>query len=123
MIINLFPTDRSIVERVSVQVSEYSERNGGSDNGTWFIVEVLFPDGKHVWSSYHRSVEDARRAAENEAAARSADLLTVSMWPNREVSEAALCSAPPFEIDVTNKAHLRQIYNQLIEVDRGRKRE
>ena len=45
MIIKLFLTEQSIVERVSLQVAEYSQRNGGSDNGTLFAVEVLFPDG------------------------------------------------------------------------------
>ncbi|MCC5962820.1 MAG: hypothetical protein JJU09_06805 [Rhodobacteraceae bacterium] len=98
----------------------YSQQNGGSDNGTWFIVEVLFPDGTHVWSSHHRNVEDACRAAQEEAAARSADLLTESMWPNRKVGEAALRAAQPFQIDLTNKAQLQQIYMQLIEINQQR---
>lgn len=81
-IIKLFPTEQSIVERVSVQVSEYSQRNGGADNGCLFAVEVLFPDGKWWAVGYYKSLEEAKAAATKEAAERGADLIAVSFWPN-----------------------------------------
>ena len=79
MIIPLF--GGSAVAKVSVQVSEYSERNGGYDNGALFAVEVLFPDGKWVVMGYHKVLSAARQHAREEAEARAADLLSVSLWP------------------------------------------
>lgn len=81
MIIKLFPTANSVVDRVSVQVSKYSEENGGSNSGTLYIVEVVFPDGQWIQSSHHRVLEAAQRAAREEATARGAELLTHSLWP------------------------------------------
>ena len=83
MIVSLFPTENSCLNKVSVQVSEYGEKNGGCDNGTLFVVEVLFPDGKWWEVSHHRSLHEARLAASKEAAARSADLLPVTLWSDR----------------------------------------
>ncbi|WP_334151610.1 hypothetical protein [Hyphomicrobium sp.] len=87
MITKLFPETEGVVSRVSVQISEYSERNGGAEEGmgTLFAVEVLFPDGKWSNVGYFKDLDEARRAAENEAAARGADMLSVSCWPNRQV--------------------------------------
>tara|TARA_R110000751_G_scaffold307812_1_gene431820 strand:- start:13203 stop:13472 length:270 start_codon:yes stop_codon:yes gene_type:complete len=86
MIRKLFPEAEHVVSKVSVQVSEYSERNGGADHGTLFAVEVLFPDGKWSNMGWFRDLSEARRTAENEVAARGADLLPVSLWPNRQVA-------------------------------------
>lgn len=69
MIHKLFPTPQSIVDRVTVMVSEYSEANGGSDCGTLYLVEVMFPDGKWWSVSHHRVLAEARAAARAEARA------------------------------------------------------
>lgn len=85
MIRKLFDNENATVAKVSVQVSEYSERNGGSDDGTLYAVEVLFPDGKWTNVGYHRDLANARLAAREEAAARGADILLASRWPTRQV--------------------------------------
>lgn len=87
MITRLFDDCRSGISRVSVQVSEYSERNGGADRGTLYAVEVLFPDGKWSNMGYYRDLAEARRAASEEANARGAELLEISIWPTRKVQE------------------------------------
>lgn len=89
MITRLFGGTSGTVSKVSVQVSEYSERNGGADSGTLYAVEVLFPDGKWFNMGYHRDLAEARRAASKEAKARGAELLAISKWPARQVQEGA----------------------------------
>ena len=85
MVRKLFSSDKNFVTRPTVQVSEYSEENGGSDSGTLYAVEVLFPDGTSVYSGFYRDLPSANTAAKTEAAARGAELLSESVWPNRQV--------------------------------------
>lgn len=85
MIVDLFSGDVCGITRATVQVSKYSEENGGSDSGTLYIVEVLFPDGKWNSAGHFRDLGEARAAAAIEAEARDAELLTESRWPNRKV--------------------------------------
>lgn len=85
-----FPTHdaNSIVARVSVQISEYSEANGGRDPGdrTLYAVEVLFTDGTWSTVDFYNDYSEARRIALGEAEARGADLLEESLWPTRKVT-------------------------------------
>lgn len=85
-VVEISKSKNACVSKVSVQVSEYSEANGGADNGTLYVVEVLFPDGTWVMTSHHKSLADAVDDAKSEAEKRDALLLTESMWPNRKVS-------------------------------------
>lgn len=82
----MFQDDTGTVQRVSVQVSKYSEENGGSNCGTLFLVEVLFPDGKWEVISRHKDLEEAQQAARREAETRDAVVLAQSFWPNRKVN-------------------------------------
>lgn len=81
----------SIVSQVSVQVSEYSEENGGTDPGTGrlFAVETLFTDGKWNPEGYHRTLPAASEHAAQVAKDRGAVLLEKSLWPNRQVKGGA----------------------------------
>lgn len=76
------------VNQVSVQVSEYSEKNGGVDPGarTLFPVEVLFIDGTWVIAGHFYTLSDAKLAASKEAEKRNAVLLEKSLWPTRQVT-------------------------------------
>lgn len=78
----------SCVSQVSVQVSKYSEENGGSDHetGTVYAVETLFPDGTWVNEGYYRLLAGADVKAQGVAIARGAVLLPESIWPNRKVA-------------------------------------
>ena len=75
-----FPPERMrLVREVSVQISKYPQDDGRD----LFSVEVLYPDGtwdhvRHAWSR-----EKAEEMALEEADARDARLLAVSMWPGR----------------------------------------
>lgn len=82
----IFEEDTGTVQRVSVQVSKYSEENGGSNLGTLFLVEVLFPDGKWEVISRHKDLAEAQKAARVEAEVRDAVVLAQSFWPNRKVN-------------------------------------
>ena len=72
--------------RAAVQVSEYSEDNRGSDSGTMYMVEALFPDDTWANCGFYRDLGEAKQAAEIEAKARNAVLLAESCWPNRKVT-------------------------------------
>ena len=76
------------VSRVSTQVSEFSEKNGGTDagGGTIFAVETLFLDGKWVTDGHFRSLIEAKDKAKQVSDERGSDLLTESIWPNRKVT-------------------------------------
>lgn len=89
MIVNLFEDAPGIVSKVSVHVSEYSEANGGSDKGTLYAVEVLFPDGKSAYIGFYKDLAEAWRIAGREAVARRADLLPHSLWKDRQVTVGA----------------------------------
>lgn len=86
-VIRMRQSTLSCVARVSVQVSEYSAENGGRDAGeaTLYAVEVLFPDGTWVVEDYHRDTTLARSHQLALAHARGADVLSESIWPNRQV--------------------------------------
>ncbi|MDH4541076.1 MULTISPECIES: hypothetical protein [Sulfitobacter] len=75
------------VSQVSVQVSMYSEKNGGVDPGerALYPVEVLFPDGTWEIASHFYTLADAKLAASLEAEKRDAVLLEKSFWPTRQV--------------------------------------
>lgn len=79
-------SENSCVDRVSVQVSEYSEENGGASigSGTIYAVETLFPDGTWATDCHHRDLIAAKAAAERVAKNRGAVLLINSIWPNRK---------------------------------------
>lgn len=87
MILEIPMSPLSIVKRVTVMISEYSEENGGSDNGTLYAVEVLFPDGTSPEPEFFRDLKNAKSVAEQEAKSRNAVLVKKSLWPNRVVSE------------------------------------
>ncbi len=89
MIVELFKEEERYVTKVSVQISEYSKRNGGAGEGmgTLYAVEVIHPDGKWTVMGWYEDLNEARRGAQAEAEARGADLLAVSCWPNRQVAE------------------------------------
>lgn len=87
MITNLFDGAASPVKKVSVQVSERNEAQGTSEDGTFYVVEVLFPDGTWQPMGYHRDLKEARLAAQLEACARGADLLPRSLWPNGQITD------------------------------------
>lgn len=72
--------------RVAVQVSEYSKQNCGSDAGTVYMVEALFPDGKWSNCGMYYDLDEANEAAQIEAKVRDAELLAESCWPNRKVT-------------------------------------
>ncbi|MDO5621934.1 MAG: hypothetical protein Q4G24_10735 [Paracoccus sp. (in: a-proteobacteria)] len=74
---------RAVVDRVSVQVSRYSVANGGADQGVYYAVEVLFPDGSWSPAGYHDHFACAQLAAAREARLRNAALLLDSIWPGR----------------------------------------
>jgi len=80
-----------LVDRVSVQVSEYSEKNGGVDRGlpTLYLVEVLFTDGTWATAGHFEDLAEARLAACMEAKNRNAKILKNSLWPSRKVTEGA----------------------------------
>ena len=86
-VVSLFSSGEN-VKRVSVQVSEYSAANGGSDGLTFYKVEVLFPDGKWEPVFGSTSLDAARLYAATEASDRGALLLKESCWPNRKVLKA-----------------------------------
>ena len=81
----------SCVSRVSVQVSEYSEENGGSDHttGKIYAVETLFRDGTWVNEGYYRILAVAKVKQREVASARGAVVLPESIWPNRKIGGAA----------------------------------
>ncbi|OJH45197.1 hypothetical protein [Paracoccus sp. SM22M-07] len=86
-IIDIGTRSNSCVSRVSVQVSQYSEANGGSElgTGTLFAVETLFTDGTWLVEHWHRDLQAARDHARAVADDRGAVVLINSMWPNRQV--------------------------------------
>lgn len=78
----------SVVTEVSVQVSEYSARNGGSDDGsTLYLVEILYLDGTYDVSNWYRDLSEAREAAKLQAVLLDVRLLSQSIWPTRQVHE------------------------------------
>ena len=81
----------SCVSRVSVQVSKYSEENGGSDRstGTLFAVETVFPDGTWKNEGYFRILAVAKAKARQVSEKRGAVVLVDSMWPNRKIGDAS----------------------------------
>lgn len=81
------PSD-SVVKEVSVQVSEYSARNGGSEDGsTVYFVEILYLDGTWDVSGWYRDLNEAKEAAKLQAVLLDVKLLSQSIWPNRQVYE------------------------------------
>ena len=84
----LFRPGQHCVLQPSIQVSEYSERNGGHDKGILYIVEALFPDGEWTQVGHHTDLDEAKKAAAHEAQVRGAVMLEESLWPNRQVIPA-----------------------------------
>lgn len=86
-VIDIPSNSLSVVSRASVQVSKYSEENGGADRatGTVFAVETLFPDGTWVNEGYYRLLAVAKVKARRIADARGAVVLVDSIWPNRKI--------------------------------------
>lgn len=77
------------LDQVSVQVSEYSEANGGSDKGCYYAVEVLFTDDTWCVVCFESDHHTAIKRAEEEASVRGAVVLSESCWPNRKVKGGA----------------------------------
>lgn len=79
-------SEHSCVSQVSIQVSEYSEANGGTDAGCIYAVEVLFPDGTWANAGHSRDLKLARAKAASEAVKRNAIVLPQSLWLTRQIS-------------------------------------
>lgn len=89
-VISLPKSNLACVSHVSVQISEYSPDNGGSDRrtGKVFAVETLFRDGTWNNEGYFRVLAVAKVKAKEVARARGAILLDQSIWPNRQIGGA-----------------------------------
>ena len=86
MVTPLFRKEKNFVTRPTVAISEYSEKNGGCDDGTLFGVEVLYPDGTYDNMGFFRDLSEAKSIAAIEVKVRGAALMEQSPWPNRKVT-------------------------------------